>query len=856
MKFAHVFRKPRWLSRDAATRLLAITHDNNSDLVASLGRLAREDVDPRVRVAAMKRIADAGIAQGIAHDDVDAGVRAQARALWLDLLTGTHTHAPSLVERLRLLRAQDEPELIEHIARRAREPELRQAALERVTRTATLLERALEDSDADIRLRLVDRIDDEAQLARLAERARKTDKQVSRRARERIELARTTRGDGATLEQRARLLCEQAEHLIREPRPAAIETAIALRWADIEATAPESLRARFQSAQTLLAASRSAPSRAAASEAIVDSPILDQAAPASAPENGVDASTGDHAVEAFEAADSNTHVDAIVAPLLAQARFAASLDEANVEKRQQRERQQALLDQLAQTLTAVDAAIEAGASTQAHTAKARADELRRRLRTPLSGALAQQVAATDARYAELSRWQHWADNQRRRQLCDEIEALASAGIHPDAVASRVREAQTEWTRLDAIEARDASKPGGLTRQFHAACRAALAPTQAYFKKRHELRQSHAQTVAALLDRVAALGGDSGEPVAKTVWTALAALRGEIVEALRGLDSVEPRERKLLAQRLKASLTDIDARVARRDQDVERVKSGLIAQAQALGEGTPQRGAVAAARDLQQRWQAAGNGRHACDQAQWKMFRAAIDAVFARLDTERSERQSRDAQDRAQIEALCVELETLADATTPPERGAVARVQSAWDALPVRDASVERRFADAQSHLRDAAGRRERARRHARFDAWLARYRLCRAAEQQTEPAVSVSERWSAAAATDIAPTLLAQRFDAALGGVAPITADTGLFCDILLELEFLAGIEPAKGDREQRRLLQVRRLSARLSGDKTTTPADQLAALLARWTELGATADTTLDARLERSLAVAIETLP
>ena len=89
-----------------------------------------------------------------------------------------------------------------------------------------------------------------------------------------------------------------------------------------------------------------------------------------------------------------------------------------------------------------------------------------------------------------------------------------------------------------------------------------------------------------------------------------------------------------------------------------------------------------------------------------------------------------------------------------------------------------------------------------------------------------------------------------------ITADTGLFCDILLELEFLAGIEPAEGDREQRRLLQVRRLSARLSGDKTTTPADQLAALLARWTELGATADTTLDARLERSLAVAIETLP
>ena len=64
-----------------------------------------------------------------AHHHPDADVRKQARALWLDLLVGTHASAPSSAERLRLLRAQDDAELVERIATQAAEPELRRAAL-------------------------------------------------------------------------------------------------------------------------------------------------------------------------------------------------------------------------------------------------------------------------------------------------------------------------------------------------------------------------------------------------------------------------------------------------------------------------------------------------------------------------------------------------------------------------------------------------------------------------------------------------------------------------------------------------------------------------------------------------------
>ncbi|MEO7431723.1 MAG: hypothetical protein ABIR62_06810, partial [Dokdonella sp.] len=471
MKFPTFLRKPRWLSKDPQTRLLGVLNDGESELVASLGRIAREDEDAKIRIAAMKRLADAGIVQGVAHDDVDPAVRVQARALWLDLLTGTHASSPSLIERIRLLKAQDDNELIDHIVRRAREPELRRAALQRITRSTILLDRAVQDPDPAIRLELVERIDDEAQLTRLAERARKTDKQVSRRAKERIEALRISRGDDATVDLRARSLCEQMEQLVRQPRHVEAEAEIASRWAGVEAGASEAFRSRFKAAQALLEISRNPPLKP---EIIVEA-AAEPVEPV-ALSNSTD-SDAEHAdVSSGEPSDPAIDADEIIAPMIAQARFAASIEEANAEKTLHRERQQALLAELKEGLAAIDTAIDSGVAAQAHAARKRVDAVRRRLDAALPPALAQYLSAVEARYAEISRWQHWADNQRRRQLLDDIEALATSGLHPDAVATRVRDAQLEWTRLDAIEGSDASKPGGFARQFHAACRAALAPT--------------------------------------------------------------------------------------------------------------------------------------------------------------------------------------------------------------------------------------------------------------------------------------------------------------------------------------------------------------------------------------------
>lgn len=828
MKISALFRKPRWQSKDAATRRDAVARDHDVELLAQLPRLAREDEDAQVRLAALRRLADPALAQGMARDDADADVRKQARALWLDLLVGTHAASPAPAERLRLLRAQDDAELHERIATQAAEAELRSAALERVNKPSLLFARALDDRDASIRLALVERIDDEKQLERIAERARKTDKQLSRRARERIEALRIARGDGGTLEQRARQLCERIEQLLRGGGTRADEDVLVAQWREVEAQATAALRARFDAARNLLAEAR-APRVVAPVAAPIESDVTVPPA----------------AVEASEPESADAAQADVGANLIAQARFAASLDEAQAARRQHREQQRELVESLQKAQREWSEALEAGASARAHEAKARIDVLRAQIDTPLPQVLADALAAAATRHAELVRWQHWADNQRRQQLCEEIEALPASGLHPDAVAAKVRDAQREWQLLDKVEA-GSGRLGGLARRFHVACRAAIEPAQGYFRKRQELREGHASQVAGLIGRVAALPADDADAASVTE------LRRETVEALRSLDRVEPRERKALAQSLKNALATLDAHVDRRNAGVEAAKSALIAKAQALAEQMP-RGAAASARELQQQWRATGNGKRARDQAQWTQFREAVDRVFANLDAQRAERTQRDNEARAQAEALCAELEAIAAAPDAAERGTVGRVETAWKALRVDDEGLRKRHDEAQSRLREHTAQRERNKRRARYVAWFEREKLCHAALEKSADADTLRERWNAAAPTDIGAAALQARFDSALNGTAAAGDDERGTLETLLELETLAGIEPSAEERELRRELQVARLAQRLGSGSAGT-SDELATLLERWSCLPP-ASPARNARFDAAFARALDAL-
>jgi hypothetical protein len=853
MKLSGFLNKPRWQAKEASVRRAGVAEDDDAELLAKLSSIAREDADPGVRSAALKRLAEPALAQRIAHEDTDPGVRADAKRLWFDLLAGVHAKAPSPAECVRLLRAQDDAALIEHIARNATDAGLRAAALARVTRASLLAERATADASADLRLAALERIDDEALLDRLAERTRKSDKRVSRRARERADALRIARGDSDVVENVARGLCERLERLVREPDAEAVAE-IDRQWAVVGERASERLRARYRAAHALLSASREPRverTRAAAASPSIESE--NEAARPGEPAGPVETALVETAPAEAAPQEPQEVPQAAVASDAASGEPAPSPKRARVPTADDLAQRQAAADRVEHAVAAFESAVNEGVVAQAHVAHAEIAALRRSSEAAFSRALQRRVGEAERRYAQLSQWQHWSDNQRRRQLCESIEELSGSGLHPDAIATRVREAQHEWSRLDAAEghaAAAAHADHGWSRRFHAACRRALEPAKSYFRKRQELRKAHAQDVASALEAVRAIPDDSQD------WPQIARTRHAVVDALRNLDRIDPHERKALAKNLKGALTALDARLESRYADIEKRKAALIGEAEALAAGELARGAAATARELQQRWRDAGNGRRDRDQAQWKAFRSALDAMFGKLDAERSQRTARDAEARTRAGALAAELEALSNGDTAPQRAAIAKIESEFDALRVRDEGVLRRFRSAQASVRDAGMRRERSTRRGPYEAWLARYALCRAGERAEQSSDELRAAWEAGPRSDIASAALATRFESALrNGEATGDSDQAEHRELLIRMEIFAGLESPQDDRDRRRELQVERLSARMRGGAATTPHQELTELLSRWTTL-APATAELDARLRRNLAAAIETLP
>jgi hypothetical protein len=801
MKLAKFLFKPKWQDKDANVRGAAVAADTDAELLAALPEIARRDEDAGVRLAALRRLDNYEAWRERATGDADPAVRAAAREAYLDRLCAGAGDAPPVARRVAELETLNEQE-IERVAANATEPALRRDALGRVGRQSLLAQRAVADTDAAIRLHLLERVSDVTLLERIAERTRKSDKAVCRRARERLQAAGIASGDAAVIAQRARLLCERVEVLMRAPAadtPAQLQDA-EQQWQALGGSVPSELIARFQGARQL------------ALQALQPREVRP---PATEPH-----------------AEPVTPQPVVVVPPIREG------DAGETEQvRAERSRRKAARDRLHRTLDEFAAAVESGDSSAAH-----------RLHAQLEGAelpadLQSALDHLQPRYAELKRWQHWSNNQRRRTLCVNIESLIDSGLHPDAVATRVREARTEWQRLDAAENIGGDAGGGLAQRFHAVCHRAMRPTQAYFAKRKEVKRTHAQQINELLARTAAIADDA------TDWKEIAELRAQASSALRALDGVDANLRQGLAKQLKEALARMAKLSGAHERDVEAAKARLIAQAVALSGSDAE--VAREARELQKRWTAVGNGRRATDQQQWREFRAACDAVFARLETARKGKAEADAQATAQARQILEEFAALADdaaADADEVKKKLRDLDSRWAGLSVADRALARRQRELHESIQQrlkSAGRRKRL-KHL-IDA-LRKYAALRAAE--TGGALPSWEELPACPEFDDA---LARRLADAQGG--PTLRDEPAARTILVQLEFLAGVESAPEDRQLRMTHQVQRLSSRLREGSGAAPDRELSDLLLAW--FGQAPQTpAIEDRFAAAAHAAIDSLP
>jgi exonuclease SbcC len=245
------FLRPKWQHPRMEVRKRAV-EELPADEVAILLRIAHEDAAPELRRLALGRINLLGALGRAAAEDGDASVREFARQRYRQLLAGEREGAPELDERLSVATETADEDLLEYVARKATEAELRAVALGRVARESVLAEATAHDPEPANRLLALERISRKTTLEAVIRESRMRDKQVTRRARERLEeMERPER-----VRAQCQSLCTRIEELAGRERwdqDYTIFRKIESDWQALESEAEEGYRKRFAQARSSFA---------------------------------------------------------------------------------------------------------------------------------------------------------------------------------------------------------------------------------------------------------------------------------------------------------------------------------------------------------------------------------------------------------------------------------------------------------------------------------------------------------------------------------------------------------------------------------------------------------------------------
>jgi hypothetical protein len=290
--------------------------------------------------------------------------------------------------------------------------------------------------------------------------------------------------------------------------------------------------------------------------------------------------------------------------------------------------------------------------------------------------LASRLQHAHTRLRELSGWAKWGAERKREHLIAAAEELLAANHGVDELARAVPALREEWKQL-AVQATPVQRDW---ERFDAALVKAYQPVAAKraeeAAQRAQARQEREELCSRWEALVAAIDWEHPD------YAAIGAQREQALKQWRAAARAGFRDERLLRKRFDAMLGAVDQRlVAARTSEVQR-REQLIAAAEALREAPDLRAAMSEAKALQERWRGeAGPMRlvRGEEQKLWHRFRGACDAVFARRDAERAEQVAHREQ-AAQARAALVDAfaATIAAGDAGEIKRALGQFRADWD----------------------------------------------------------------------------------------------------------------------------------------------------------------------------------
>ncbi len=477
----------------------------------------------------------------------------------------------------------------------------------------------------------------------------------------------------------------------------------------------------------------------------------------------------------------------------------------------------AMLADLTARLTELDRQIDAG---ELKAARGNAGAIRKRLKA-LPERLAQdqnrQLGRASARLGELSDWQTFATTPKRESLLAAMMEIAETPLAARDQAQKIKDLRGQWNELGPVGRSEDHK---LLEAFNEAAERAFEPCRAYFAQQAEARAANLSAREAICESLA-------EYLAVTSWPDADFKAAERIlrtarEEWRRYHPVDRTPGKAVEARFESLQAELHQHIKEEWERNLEAKRQIVAEAQSLVASDDEvRLKVDGVKRLQQQWQSVGTTPRRPDQALWRDFRTACDAIFSTRDEQQKSLDQEIQIGRTAAEKLLDQFRTRLDQTADELDAATLReFQEKFAELPTLPERVigplERELRalveTGQQILRD-----QRSHRHlARLEGLKTQDQAVSALEQRLQAGESVT--------IEVPDPLFAQRPDTA--GDSPVSVEN--LTRLTIEAEIAADLESAESDLRMQ--IQVEMMNAgRGRQALDATPED----LAARWCQLG-----------------------
>jgi hypothetical protein len=420
------------------------------------------------------------------------------------------------------------------------------------------------------------------------------------------------------------------------------------------------------------------------------------------------------------------------------------------------------------------------------------------------------------------------------------------------MANRLRELRDTWRELDrgSAPANDA-----LWRRFQAAAERVHERCRPYLDARAKIRAANNEQRTVLCEQLETFLDQADWE--RMDWKKAARAEREMRQAWAALGPIEGKQHKPLEGRFRKLLRRLDKALDTERQQNHAQKQELIERMRALVEEPDLQRAIEDAKDLQQRWQTTVPGRQRDENALWKSFRGASDAVFARRAEQQQARDSEMREHQAAREAICEELtalisDTNTDADPDRLRADLRALETRWHdteglALPRQAVqALQRRWNDAIDAADSRLKALEESARWAAVTRLEQRATFCDDTARRLLASIDGAEleplrsQWTALPAID--DRNLAERLDNSFEQIIKAASDAEARArltrqmtenakrriDLCLHLEITAGADSPPELKQQRMELQVSRLRGHM-GDGDGDPLADASTLLQEW---------------------------